>query len=88
MSYKRYSYDSEADALYCYLNEGAVDHTIECVRAAIMVDVTDAGTVIGVEILTPRPGMDLTPVRPVLTAHEFAYLSAVVAAPHHEGIRR
>lgn len=79
----RYSYDGDADALYVYLNgDLPFGCTLEVVEASIMVDLTTEGRVIGVEILSPRPGMDLAPLRRHLTGLQFAAVAAFTTADH------
>ena len=53
----RMTYDPEADALYLYVAEAAVAETRE-VAPNVMVDLTEAGELVGVEVLavSGRPG--------------------------------
>jgi uncharacterized protein YuzE len=83
----RYRYDGDADALYVYINDPRrVERTIEVVDAAILVDVDTVGSVVGVEILSPRPSTDLTPLRKHLSGLQFAAVAAFMSVDHHAPI--
>ncbi|HVV38344.1 MAG TPA: DUF2283 domain-containing protein [Acidimicrobiales bacterium] len=53
----KYVYDSDSDALYVTLRNGAIDHTVELTDGVVL-DVSADDEVIGVDVMVPSQGWD------------------------------